>query len=180
MCAVARRAAEIATVVVVLAIATGCGRIAPEPTRHVQPRPSSVPAPSATDDGAGEVETPGPGPTEPFPQLPPLPPPEVPAPQPGATASACGGSPSVRQVVAALRRDRDILPAGVTPTASTGPLCAATWQYTVLSLPGREPLQVVTRGSPGSLTVVTAGTYVCSSAVTDAAPPGILTAARCR
>jgi hypothetical protein len=93
---------------------------------------------------------------------------------------SCAGSPSVSQVVAALRRDRDILPAGVKPTATTGPLCATTWQYTVLALPDRDPLQVVTRGSGGSLTVVTAGTYVCSPAVTGAAPPGILTAAHCR
>jgi hypothetical protein len=168
----------VAVLTATLTAAAGCGRIAPEPSRHVQPRPSApAPAPSGTGDGGGDGETPDPAPTDDFP-LPP--PPEIPPPVPGATAVSCAGSPSVSQVIAALRRDRDILPAGVTPKATTGPLCATTWQYTVLSLPDREPLQVVTRGSGGSLAVVTAGTYVCSSAVTDAAPPGILTAARCR
>ena len=168
-------------VVAVLVAAAGCGRIAPEPTRHVQPRPSA-PAPSGTGDGAGagdgDGETPDPDPTDEFP--PPPPPPELPPPEPGATAVSCAGSPSVSQVVAALRRDRNVLPAGVTPTATTGPLCATTWQYTVLALPDREPLQVVTKRAGGVLTVVTAGTYVCSPAVTDAAPRGILTAAHCQ
>jgi hypothetical protein len=178
MCAVARRAAVLATVLVVLVTTAGCGRIEPEPPRHVRPRPAP-PAPSAPGDAAGGEQTPDPDPTDVFP---PPPPPALPPPPPvaGATAVGCAGKPSVSQVVGALRRDRDILPAGVNPTASVGPLCATTWQYTVLSLPNREPLQVVTRGAPGSLTVVTAGTYVCSSAVTDAAPPGILTAAHCR
>ena len=95
-------------------------------------------------------------------------------------AVACAGKPSLNQVVAALRRDRDILPAGVTPKAATGPLCAGSWQYTVLSIANRDPLQVVTRGEAASLKVVTAGTYVCSPSVTAAAPPGILTAAHCQ
>jgi hypothetical protein len=39
---------------------------------------------------------------------------------------------------------------------------------------------VVTRGSAGALTVVTAGTYVCIPEVVGAAPAGIVSAAHCR
>jgi hypothetical protein len=73
-----------------------------------------------------------------------------------------------------------VLPSGVTPKIVTGPLCAGSWQYTVMNVPGREALQVVTRGSGGALTVVTAGTYVCIPEVVGAAPAGIVSAAHCR
>jgi hypothetical protein len=82
-------------------------------------------------------------------------------------------------VIAALRRDRNLLPPGATPKIVTGPLCAGSWQYTVMNIPGREALQVVTRDSAGALTVVTAGTYVCIPEVVGAAPDGIVSAAHC-
>jgi hypothetical protein len=64
-------------------------------------------------------------------------------------------------------------------TVDTGPLCAGTWQYTVVLVPNREPLAVVTRGRPGALELVTAGTNVCSIPVRTEAPIGIRTAATC-
>jgi hypothetical protein len=97
-----------------------------------------------------------------------------------ASASACAGRPGGNQVIEALRRERNLLPAGVTPRVTTGPLCAGAWQYTVLDVPNRDPLQVVTRGGSDSLTVVTAGTYVCTPEVIGVAPSGIVSAAHCR
>jgi hypothetical protein len=102
-----------------------------------------------------------------------------PAPFGEAVAVPCAGRPSADQVVALLRRTPDMLPRGATVTVRTGPLCAGTWQYTIVSAPEREPLEVVTKGPPGSLVLVTAGTDVCSIEVRTAAPIGIRTAAHC-
>ena len=59
-------------------------------------------------------------------------------------------------------------------------LCAADWQFTVVTETGREPLQVVTRGTPDSLSLVTAGTYVCTPTVRTQAPVGIISVAHCQ
>ena len=81
-------------------------------------------------------------------------------------------------MIALLRRSSSLLPTGITVTApAPGPLCAGDWQYTVLQVADREPLQVVSRGPATSLTLVTAGTDVCSIPVRTAAPAGIRTAA---
>src|SRR5690242_1357730 len=119
---------------------SGCGRVEHQPLGRSSARPVPSQAepsdvePSASDglpdDGVG-----GDSPA-------PLPVPST-AGFPDSTAVACAGKPSAAQVIAALRRDRDVLPAGVTPTATTGPLCSGTWQYTVLEMSGHEPLQVV-------------------------------------
>jgi len=102
-----------------------------------------------------------------------------PAPFGEAVAVSCAGRPGADQVIALVRRTPDLLPRGATVTVRTGPLCAGTWQFTILSVPEREPLQVVTKGPPGSLTLVTAGTDVCSVEVRTGAPTGILTLAHC-
>jgi hypothetical protein len=91
------------------------------------------------------------------------------------TATSCHGQPTVQQVGALVK---SILK-NVTPTAAKGPLCSGTWQYTVLTVPDAEPLQVVSKGPPTSLVLVTAGTNVCTAAVRGAAPPGILTVTGC-
>jgi hypothetical protein len=95
-------------------------------------------------------------------------------------ATPCTGGPTGSQVVAALRHNGTLLPAGVTPTVAQAPVCAGSWQYTVLAVPGLDQLDVVTKGRPAALTVVTAGTDVCTPDVTNAAPAGILSAAHCR
>jgi hypothetical protein len=96
-----------------------------------------------------------------------------------ASTVDCAGYPSADQVIAVLRRTTDVLPTGVTPTVLTAPQCSGTWQYTIVSVPDREPLQVVTRGTPTTLQLVTAGTDICSIAVRTQAPYGIRTLARC-
>lgn len=96
-----------------------------------------------------------------------------------AYAVSCAGYPSGDAVVALLRRTPGLLSANARVTIRTGPLCAGTWQYTVVSVGGREPLAVVTRGRPGALRLVTAGTDVCSIPVRTGAPAGIQFAAAC-
>jgi hypothetical protein len=161
-----------------LAACAACGRVEnttpPSAGGVAGSRPAPGDSPSAGDDGTVDPDA------EPSDE----PPPDLPTGEPtadtGADAVACAGKPSTAQVVSALRRDRSDIPlAGANPTASTGPLCAGSWQYTVLSIPNREPLQVITRGPVASLKVVTAGTYVCTPTVKAAAPAGIAAAAHC-
>jgi hypothetical protein len=108
----------------------------------------------------------------------PLPASSSPAGFPRDTAVGCAGNPGVDRIVA-LVRARGILDATQTATATLGPLCAGTWQYTVLQAPQREPLQVVSRGPATALVMVTAGTDICTDAVRGQAPLGIIAAARC-
>jgi hypothetical protein len=82
--------------------------------------------------------------------------------------------------VVTLLRDRHVVGGTGTVTAELGPLCAGTWQYTVLGVPGRESLQVVTKGPPNGLVLVTAGTDVCTNEVRAQAPDGIVAAAHCQ
>jgi hypothetical protein len=160
---------------VILLTAAGCGRVErtpmPHPVRSAPARPTGSPS---SDD------TTVPDDNDPYPTEEPLPPTEVPTAPADTVAVACGGRPSASQVIAAVRRDRNLLPQGVTPQVLTGPLCAGSWQYTIMSVPERDPLQVVTRGAASSLTVVIAGTYVCTPEVTGAAPSGIVSAAHCQ
>jgi hypothetical protein len=93
-------------------------------------------------------------------------------------AAPCAGRPSGDQIVLLVRRSLN-LPANANLTVRTGPLCAGTWQYTVIVQPGLDPLEVVTRGAPGALTLVTAGSDVCTAEVKAGAPYGIQTAAHC-
>jgi hypothetical protein len=166
----------------ILLTVAGCGRVERTPTGHpfrsAPVRPSDAPS---ADDGTG-LEDPnqdGTTPDDSYPTLAPLPPTSVATAPPDSTAVACRGQPSSGQVISALRRDRNILPQGVTPRVLTGPLCAGSWQYTIIDVPDHDPLQVVTRGGASSLTVVIAGTYVCTPEVTGAAPSGIVSAAHC-
>jgi hypothetical protein len=162
-----------------LGTCAACGRVenttGPGQGTVVGSRPAPGDSPSESADGTDPVD-PGAEPTDDAPTVPP-----TDAPPADADAVPCAGKPPVAQVVAALRRDRSDIPlAGATPKASTGPLCAGSWQYTILSIPDREPLQVITRGGAGALKVVTAGTYVCTPTVAAAAPAGIATAAHCQ
>ncbi|MGW4464392.1 hypothetical protein [Micromonospora sp. NBC_01796] len=94
------------------------------------------------------------------------------------TAVACQGKPTADQVVALLRRSSSGIPRGVQLTVpAPGPLCAGDWQYTVVQVGDRGPWQVVSKGPATALTLVTAGTDVCSIPVRTGAPAGIKTAA---
>lgn len=94
-------------------------------------------------------------------------------------AVPCAGYPSAGQVLALVRRIGGLVPRTGTVPVAEGPLCAGDWQYTVFAVPGKEQLQVVSRGTPGHLTLVTAGTDVCTARVRAGAPAGIRNAAAC-
>lgn len=140
---------------------TGCG-----PPPQVEPTP----------DGP----LPGPG----TPQAPATPAPDGSGPVPPTPtigedeAVDCEGSPGEDAVLAVLR-EADLLDADVEVSFLAGPLCAGDWQYAVVSVPDRDPLQVITSGPPDELTLVTAGTEVCTVEVRVHAPQGIRVAASC-
>jgi hypothetical protein len=96
-----------------------------------------------------------------------------------AYVSQCSGRPSGDQVIAAVRRVRPSLPAGPAVTVKSGPLCAGVWQYTIITVSGSEPLQIMSKGAPAALTVVTVGTDPCSVEVKATAPPALLNTANC-
>jgi hypothetical protein len=159
----------------------GCG--APPPDLTATP---AVPAPTGTATTLPATAGTPSGTAAPPTLLPPLTPrPAIPTASPTAAtgfpedyAVDCGGRPSGTQVIRLLRRE-GVVPGGVRTTVDTGPLCAGTWHYTVVTVPGREPLAVVSRGRPSSLRLVTAGTNVCSIPVRTEAPTGIRIAAAC-
>jgi hypothetical protein len=167
------RAAVALLGVTVLWVLTACTRDSGEGNSLLPPPPTSSPRPPHSTAPTHE---------------PPAPLPSVPA-SPSASASAtgfpesyvvaCGGKPTAAQVIAVVRRQPSLLAAGASVVASVGPLCAGTWQYTVLDVTDHEPMQVVTKGRPSSLTFVTAGTNVCTVDVRAAAPVALLSAANC-
>ncbi len=159
---------------VALAVAlAGCQR-PPDPPR------AGPATPTVSGPAAAASASPRPRPSSPAP-----PSPTRATPSPTATGFAettavpCAGRPTPAAVLDALRRTPGLLPAGVAPTVASGPLCAGSWQYSVVTAPEREPLRVVTRTVGAGLELVTAGTDVCSVDVRAAAPPGILAVARC-
>src|SRR5438552_3056976 len=96
--------------VAAVVLAAGCGRVEPIPTR-VHPSWAASPSGSASPSPDDSFEAdPEPDPSDLPSALP------APTALPAATATACAGRPSTSQVVSALRRDRNLLPAGVTPT----------------------------------------------------------------
>lgn len=97
---------------------------------------------------------------------------------PEEVAVPCAGAPGADPIIALLRAN-GWLSARSSVTATTGPLCAGTWQYTVFAVSGHEPLQVVTEGPPTALRLVTAGTDVCTVTVRTTGPAGIVSAAHC-
>lgn len=143
----------------------GCGA----PPELTEPRGAGIPTPSGS-----------PTPSGPAVSIPPVDPgtPHTPSAPPAPTfaefsAVDCAGRPSGSQVISFLRRTSRLLPSGARVTVTAGPLCAGEWQYTVLQVSGREPLQVVSSGAPDALRLVTAGTDVCSAEVRATAPYGI-------
>ena len=88
-------------------------------------------------------------------------------------ARDCAGKPGAQTVLTLLRAPGGILGPDTAVTVTAGPLCAGDWQFTVLSAPGSGSLQVITRGRPDALRVVTAGTDLCTAQISAEAPPGI-------
>jgi hypothetical protein len=162
------RSGVLVSTVAVLAVA-GCGLMPKGPVRDPDARPPSPSGPPAS-------------PSSRRPAPPPTPTRTTSSPSPSGfqtlVAVACNGKPTGAQVIALLRR-RGVVPAQVTVTVTKGPLCAGTWQYTEVSMPDAEPIDVVTRGAPQSLALVTAGTDACTAGVRAGAPLGIRTVLGC-
>lgn len=163
------RSGVLVSTVAVMAVA-GCGLMPKGPVRNPDARP---PSPSGPPPVSAYSRPPAP---------PPTPTRTTSSPSPSGfqtfVAVACNGKPTGAQVIALLRR-KGVLPAQVTATVTNGPLCAGTWQYTEVSMPDAEPIDVVTRGAPESLALVTAGTDACTAGVRAGAPLGIRTVLRC-
>jgi hypothetical protein len=159
---------------VVLVAVTGCGpRLPPLP----RPSPSASPSvPGASVSAPSPLAVPPPV-AAPSPSASVTPSPSAPR-FPEGTAVSCAGQPGLDRIVALLR-GQGILDATSTPTAKVGPLCAGTWQYTVLAQPQRDPVQVVTQGPPTAPVLVSVGTDVCTPDVLAQAPAGITAAAHC-
>ncbi|MFG2056255.1 hypothetical protein ACGFI9_19755 [Micromonospora sp. NPDC048930] len=158
----ARCRSLLAALVALLALA-GCGA-PPELRQSTAPPATASATPTATPSAT--------------PATPATPTTPAAAPSPAdLVATACAAGPASDRVVSLLRGRAGVLPRDVRVTVRTGPLCAADWQYTVLAVSGHEELQVVTRGKPNALELVTAGTDVCSAEVRAAGPPGIRTLA---
>lgn len=136
-----------------------------------RPAQQTATAPTATGTPTPPTATPAPTPTAPTTPTTPT--------RTGAdlVAVPCPTGPSGDRVISLLRGAAGVLPRDVRVRVRVGPLCAGDWQYTVLDVTGHEELQVVTRGRPGALELVTAGTDVCGAQVRAAGPPGIRTLA---
>jgi hypothetical protein len=165
---VPRRIPPLAAVAGLLLVAAACG--APPGLADRVRSPSASPAPSRASPTAPPLVV----------ATPAMPTGAPPAAEPSGFAEspavACAGRPGTSAVLAVLRRAR-LLSSSATATVSTGPMCAGTWQWSVVQVPGREPLQVVTKDTPDGLSLVTAGTDVCSIPVRTGAPAGIRAAA---
>ena len=146
----------VSMIVTIGAIAGGCALDPVKPTRDPSARP-----PSPSGDGSSAPAR--------------LPTPTTPTSPSGFSeyvATSCNGRPTGAQVIAAVRPKLK-LAANVQVTVTTQPTCAGKWQYTVLSVPSREPVHVVTNGEPAALNVVAAGTNPCIPAVRVSAPSGL-------
>jgi hypothetical protein len=149
-------------------LTAGCGRppdLRPQPTRPPTPTTPSPSAARTLPATLPPTTTAAPSPTAPSPTG-----------FPESSVVSCGGRPGGTEVLAVLRR-AGLATSSTTAQVSTGPMCAGTWQWSVVQFPNADPLQVVTRGPAGSLTLVTAGTDVCSIPVRTEAPAGIRAAA---
>jgi hypothetical protein len=169
------RAAAIGRRTLTVAMAAGCLAACSHPDTPRAGHDAGVPTISGLPGAPAAAPS-----SDALPPPPPPPPDSVSASPTFAEASAvsCAGQPSADQVTARVRA-AGLIDGGAKATVTLGPMCAGSWQYTVLNVAGREPLQVVTDGQPAALTLVTAGTDVCSTEVLTQAPPGIIDATHC-
>jgi hypothetical protein len=166
-----------------LVLLSACG----EPPQALPTAPPYVPASAASVAPVTEIP---PAPT--VATLPPvptatLPPPiytTVPATVPTTTsptptpahAPACLGEPTGVQILAKLKSREGV------PTkplkVDQGPFCSGDWSFTTVEIDGQneddlEPLMVLATGKGATLTVLAAGSDVCSNRVQTEAPAGI-------
>lgn len=133
----------------------------PDPSRPGTSAPA--PVPTAVDDTPPVLIPTGPPPSGGF---------------AAGGAVDCAGDPG-RQAVVGVLRDEGVVPRAADVSVTTGPLCAGDWHYTVVTMPGADPLQVVTRRVGSGLRLVTAGSDVCTVEVRVQAPAGIRNIAGC-
>ena len=112
----------------------------------------------------------------PLPTLPTTVPTTSPTPTVKPAAKCTSSGPSGAQILALVKGQPGIPDAELALHA--GPYCSGSWQFTELELAGKspddvEPLLVVSTGKPASLTLIEAGTDVCSTQVQNDAPAGI-------
>jgi hypothetical protein len=152
---------------VVLSALAGCG----VPPELAPPRGTQVPIPSVTAPSNAPYP-PGFSPRSSGPTTNPA---LSATPYPEFSSVPCNGKPTGDQVVALLKRETTIEPS----RPITQPVCAGTWHFTILEVPDREPLQVLSKGDPAALQLMAVGTDVCTVDVRRQAPTGILLAASC-
>jgi hypothetical protein len=170
---------RIAAAALCLAALAGCSGSPPEPLPTSAPQlPSSVEASSVAPplDALPTLPTTVP-PVATVPTYPALTTPPTTAPTtPPAPAPLCTSGPSKSQVLAVVK-GRPGIPDDQLEVSS-GPDCSGSWQYAELRIKGKgddeeDPLLVITKGKPASLTLVEAGADVCSDQVQADAPAGI-------
>jgi hypothetical protein len=175
-----------------LVVLAACGA-PPEPLPTAPPEsPTASGAVPSAGAVPGQALPGGPPTAYPAPTLPPatlpavtlppvtLPPVTLPATTPPSPtpspAGRCTGGPTRQQILDVINGKPGIPPQDLKVTE--GPYCSRSWQFAIVGIAGAdpdqvEPLLVVTRGRPAALTLVEAGTDVCTGRVQDDAPPGI-------
>ncbi|WP_153040583.1 hypothetical protein [Actinoplanes sp. TFC3] len=92
-----------------------------------------------------------------------------------STAPRCTSTgPTPKQLIAVVEGTAGIPDDPLKVTK--GPFCSGTWQFSIMQIADEsadEQLFVVTTGKPEALTLIEAGTDVCSAKVQSDAPPGI-------
>jgi hypothetical protein len=91
-------------------------------------------------------------------------------------AAKCPGTPTKAQILA-LINGKPGIPNAVL-RVETGPYCSGAWSFTTVEITGQDddeldPLMVLTTGKDSALTLVAAGSEVCSDRTQHDAPPGI-------
>jgi hypothetical protein len=91
-------------------------------------------------------------------------------------APRCTGAPTGAQILALIKGKPGI--PNTTLQVNSGPYCSGTWSFTTVEKAGSgsdqlEPLMVVATGKDTTLTLVAAGSEVCTDQVQTTAPPGI-------
>jgi hypothetical protein len=91
-------------------------------------------------------------------------------------AAKCRTAPTGPQVLAVLKKTPGIPSDPL--RIDEGPFCSGDWSFTTVEIIGKnaddvEPLLVVATGKGTTLTVVAAGSDVCTGPVQSGAPPGI-------
>jgi hypothetical protein len=91
-------------------------------------------------------------------------------------AATCAAAPTRAQILA-LIKGKPGMPSKPLEVFE-GPFCSGPWSFTTVEVTGQnqdeqDPLMVVATGTGSALTLIAAGSDVCTDQVQSAAPPGI-------